>query len=529
MYRKKYRSIQKDDGFTNEVLDNTNEVLDNSVRIIFFVLCVLSLIACYVLACIDLHFLRLKIEDETEAHPARNSIQPLPSELPLIRITLDGNAAVSTNDEYTLGRVTCTVGNATSPSARAGVRVRGSGSRTFPQNSYNLEFREESDPSQDTEKSLCGISGGKELEDWRLVQTWSDASALRTKTAFEVWKLLANDTQGFYLESELVEVILNEQYVGVYLAAEAIKRKTYTFLDADNKTDEHIQSTKASKGLRGILFERGGNEPCFDGYEFDYPKCSVLKDTGFDAQVRDHLKEITTALAANDRPYIESLVDVNSFVDHVLVGELFKDVDAYGRSEYFYIKNMNGGGSQDRLLRAGPEWDFDMSSGTVHLPYDLHWEGFAFDRTSYAPINPWILSLVKKKWFTDMLRTRFVETKQKMMNFSESLRYLDAPSDSNHAKTYELLGRCNLFKQSRHWKRGGWEKICWHPTYLEEVGRLRGWLRSRISWLDATPFVAGKDSPTYEFKKPAGDLARKIIPVTLLSFIFVVIITFSFI
>jgi len=316
-------------------------------RIACFVLCVLSLITCFVIACIDLHYLRLKIEDDTDAHPRRRSIQPTPSELPLIRITLDGNAAVSTTDEYTLGRVACTVGSVASPSARVGLRVRGSGSRTFPQNSYNLEFRQEGNPDEDSEGSLCGISGGKLLEDWRLVQTWSDASALRTKTAFEVWKLLANTTQGFFLESELVEVILNEQYMGVYLATEAIKRKTYTFLDAENKTDEHIKSTKASKGLRGILFERGGNEPCFEGYEFDYPKCSVLRETGFDGEVQNHLNRITNVLATDNKQLIESLVDVDSFVDHVLIGELFKDVDAYGRSEYFYIKNMNGDNFQD--------------------------------------------------------------------------------------------------------------------------------------------------------------------------------------
>ena len=44
------------------------------------------------------------------------------------------------------------------------------------------------------------------------------------------WKHLAQGRKGFYLQSELVEVVLNEEYIGVYLATEAIKRQAYTFV-----------------------------------------------------------------------------------------------------------------------------------------------------------------------------------------------------------------------------------------------------------------------------------------------------------
>ena len=491
-------------------------------------LCAASISACIVLSCIDMHVLRGKYSDLPGRWPSRQSVTPRTSSLPVIRIVTDNSLSVSTTDQYTLSRVTCEFGNVTSPNgARAGLRVRGAGSRSFPQQSYNLEFRQESDAEEDAENSLCNISQGRKLEDWRLVQTWSDASALRTKTAFEVWKKLAQERTGFYLQSELVEVVLNEEYIGVFLATEAIKRKAYTFVDADNKTDEHIKSTKASKGLRGILFEKGGSDLCFDDFEMDYPKCSVLRETSFDKNVRNHLRQTTEVLKTNDRAQIETFVDVNSFVDHVLVAELFKDKDAYRRSEYFYIKDMSSSSAEERLLRAGPEWDFDVSAGTIHSFREMHWEGFAFDRINYlvTAMNPWIRSLVEKDWFIDLLKTRFDEKKEILTQIGESVHHLDAASSENHAKNYNLFGKCNLLFE----KADGWEQKCWHSTYFEEVGRLKGWLRNRHSWLDksfAKNVVATVHKPAKSnYIRVIRTFIRSSVPIVLLSLSFLCLVT----
>jgi len=58
-------------------------------------------------------------------------------------------------------------------------------------------------------------------------------------------------------------------------------------------------------------------------------------------------------------------IDVNSFIDYFILGELSRNVDAYKKSAYFYKDKDSDGG----LLHAGPVWDFDWAWKNINECY----------------------------------------------------------------------------------------------------------------------------------------------------------------
>jgi len=67
-----------------------------------------------------------------------------------------------------------------------------------------------------------------------------------------------------------------------------------------------------------------------------------------------------------------SVIDVNSFIDFMIMQELGRTVDGYRSSSFLYKdKNSKGG-----LLKAGPMWDFNLSYGNADYCD-------AYDTTSY--------------------------------------------------------------------------------------------------------------------------------------------------
>src|SRR5690606_24210146 len=98
---------------------------------------------------------------------------------------------------------------------KIGIEVRGSTSQWFPKKQYAVETRDIS--GEDTSVSLLGFP---EESDWILFAPYNDKSLMRDVLVYKVSSLLGR----YASRSMYCEVVLNSEYVGVYVLLEKVKR-----------------------------------------------------------------------------------------------------------------------------------------------------------------------------------------------------------------------------------------------------------------------------------------------------------------
>jgi len=132
----------------------------------------------------------------------------IPDELKIlvdIGITWNGEG----EDNYTSGEFNHYYG-------KVGIEIRGSSSQMFPKKSYGFETRNQ--VGEDIDFPILGLP---EEGDWILYAPYSDKSLIRNVLTFSLAKPL-----GHYASMcRFVELFLNNEYQGIYVLMEKIKRE----------------------------------------------------------------------------------------------------------------------------------------------------------------------------------------------------------------------------------------------------------------------------------------------------------------
>ena len=98
---------------------------------------------------------------------------------------------------------------------KIGIEIRGSSSQSFPKKQYAVETRDSL--GEDLDVSLLGFP---EESDWILFAPYNDKSLMRDVLIYK----LASDMGRYASRSKYCEVVLNNEYVGVYVLLEKVKR-----------------------------------------------------------------------------------------------------------------------------------------------------------------------------------------------------------------------------------------------------------------------------------------------------------------
>jgi len=91
-------------------------------------------------------------------------------------------------------------------------KVRGNWTSNYPKKGLRLNFEKG--------QSILGLNNGKKLKNWVLLAEYKDGSLLRSKCAFDMSRGILNPDGYYSSDSELVELVINNEYFGVYLLAE---------------------------------------------------------------------------------------------------------------------------------------------------------------------------------------------------------------------------------------------------------------------------------------------------------------------
>jgi hypothetical protein len=264
-----------------------------------------------------------------------------------------------------------------------GIETRGSSSAGFPKKSYGFETRDVL--GADVNVSLLGMPAES---DWILSANFTDKSFTNNALAYS----LARKQGRYGPRTRYVEVLLNNNYIGVYVMMEKIKRDSLRvdiarlknidtagveltggyILKIDKSTGS---STNTGWTSNFKVSNCGSGCNSYTKFQHEYPDESVMhaKQKNY---IRQYVDSFETALFSTNftNPTIgyRKFATAASFIDYMLINELSKNVDGYRISTFFYKE-------KNEKLRMGPVWDYDIAFGNANYCQGGDTAGWAYN------------------------------------------------------------------------------------------------------------------------------------------------------
>jgi hypothetical protein len=386
----------------------------------------------------------------------------------------------------------------------AAFHIRGNSSAMFDKLPYRLELRNEAGGDRD-----CGMFGMPSESDWALVGPHADKTLIHNAFVYDLSREMGLHASRL----RMVEVYINvdgkplssNSYQGVYQIVETIKNQKSrlnlkqldeTKTSADQITGGYIFKFEWMAAEEPLLPCPSGTTNPWNYLELVDPKpiATTQKDyiVNFLKSFHDSLRSTDPANATTGYP---SFIEPKSFVDHVIVNELTRNMDAYVRSQYFYKDR----GSK---MFAGPIWDYDLIAGTGLKPggfggemANIGTEGWQYDGnksrltgggstgfpgSTSSGTADWFPLLLANATFNTQLIARWKELRQTLLTDAAVAARIDAVSAGLTNAADRNFTRWPILAQAR-------VEPFDTPTAATWAGQLasmKTWLSQRSAWLD---------------------------------------------
>jgi len=363
------------------------------------------------------------------------------------------------------------------------ISIRGASSASYPQKSYVLTtYRADS-----TTDSNAVIFGMPSEHDWILLSGYNDKSFIRNTLMFKLFNSMGH----YATRTRHCEVMLNGEYVGVYIFMEKIKR------DANRVNISKLRTTDTSGDqlTGGYIFEHNFPSPGWNSqyapdscstrfYEFKYgyPSADSIQpqQDSYIQHIVDTLENRLYGTAPIDsiwgyRPKINS----SSFVDYLLCNEMSWNNDGFKKSMFFH-KNKD---SHDPALHAGPIWDFDWALKRMPwTPTDYSgWMYTADPCGGDVLFLPWWNIMMSDTIFQNETRCHWEYFRQHAFHTDSINSYIDSmalllnQAQGRHFTRWAILGI----------NTGTPEVPPFSLSYEEEIDTLKSTIGKRLLWMDA--------------------------------------------
>lgn len=418
------------------------------------------------------------------------------SNLPLVVINTSGKTIIDASKiSATMKVISNGAGQVNRPtdagniySGNIGIEIRGAYSSTLPQRPYGIETRDAKGANLNV--SLLGMPAEN---DWILLANYNDKTFMRNTLAYELSRQMGH----YAPRTRMVEVIVNNEYLGIYILMEKIKRDKGR-VDIAKLTNLDISGDNVSGGyIFKIDYFNSSNSWQSNFRPIDHTE-KIVNYVYFDPdpadlvwQQKDYLKTAINSFESilyssnfkdktNGYP---AWIDVNSFLDYFIVSEVARNVDAFKKSVYFFKDKDSKGGK----INAGPVWDFDWAwkniwdCSTFSATDGSGWSYRINDCPNIWPnSNGWIVRLLQDTEFANALNKRYFELRKSYL----SSQYLNSYIDSVQNLANEA--------QARHYSKwpilssnvGAPEVDFQSSTYAGQVTMFKNWIQTRLTWLD---------------------------------------------
>lgn len=391
-------------------------------------------------------------------------------QLPIVNIYTENTAGIDSIDRYEYTDMFFFIDAAgaegfSSTEVMSG-RLRGRGNSTWLWE--KKPFRIKLDES-------ISVLGLEKNRDWILLANYCDKSFLRNIIAYRMGHIL--DGLSWTPTQYPVDLFFNGEYQGVYTIGEHMEVGSGR-VNIDESDDIGT----------GYLLEVGGT---YEGEErskyyfntamemalrivIQSPKEDVITDQQRE-YIEDYVNKAEEAIVSGVG--YQEYIDVDSFIDWILIHELTYNLDSCFRRSCFMTKDKGG------KLQMGPVWDFDIAFGNCDVDnqdYD-DWVtvGDSYDfNESYVTVN-WCNYLMDDSSFRQRLRERWSEVRVALLE--EAMSSIDHYSEKIYASQEEN------FKVWQIWdERVGLEseRNAEYNTYELQIQYLKDFINMRADWID---------------------------------------------
>lgn len=400
-----------------------------------------------------------------------------------------------------------------------GIEFRGSTSQSFPKKGFGLETREQNGEDRNVE-----LLGFPEEEDWVLHGPFSDKSLIRNALLYD----LAGLTMDWAPRVRMVELIVNDDYRGVYLFTERIKR------DGDRVDVARLREDETTgDDLTGgyiLKFDKFTGEDVTTNFAFvsnyraetefeqtipivyDYPSPEDLVPEQRN-YIRDWVHAFEDRLMGPD--WLDPvagyapLIDQETVADFFIYNEISRNVDGYRLSTYFSKEKDSDGGR----LRFGPVWDYNLAYGNANYCRGSETEGWGYEFSDYCPqdgfqISPWWGRFAADPAVRRLIRERYTDLREGPLADEALTARIDSFVD--------LMGADAVARNFARWPILGvpiWPNEFVGRTHAAEIDYLTGWALDRLAWLDGqwlivnsaeNPIAANPRMTLFPNPSPAG-------------------------
>jgi hypothetical protein len=253
---------------------------------------------------------------------------------------------------------------------RIDIEIRGSSSQTTEKKQYGFTTRK-----ADNSTNNVSLLGMPPENDWILNSMTFDPSLIRDYLNYNLSRQIGE----YASRTAYCEVVINNEYKGLYLLQEKIKpdKNRVDILKigmTDNLSPEVtggyiIKADKDTGGDPVLWSEPSGLQWISYIHDWPKPELATVAQTDY---IHNQFQLLATSSSLNNSSVSDgfpSVIDIPSFIDHMIISELGSNVDSYMYSAYFH-KDRND------KLRAGPIWDNDLTFGN-----DLFFWGYNRSKT----------------------------------------------------------------------------------------------------------------------------------------------------
>jgi hypothetical protein len=366
-------------------------------------------------------------------------------------------------------------------SGSTGIEIRGSSSQMFPQKQFGFELW---DLSGDGIKAA--LFGMPSEEDWIINAPYTDKTLIRNHLAYTTSNLIGR----YAPRTDFCEVFINQPedgtsetvYAGVYVFMEKIKKATGR-VNIKKLSSSDVSEPTITGGYI-IKVDRVKED---DGYfdtdnqtriVYEYPKVEDINTAQTD-YLKKYFNDFESALKSSDFTDVNNgyakFIDTDTFVDFLILNELFKNVDGFRLSAFM---NKDRGGK----LKMGPVWDFNVAMGNANYYNGNLYTGWQMDEVQSDDefqVPFWWKRLRQDPAFIEKISVRWNALRDGSLSETSLMKIIDDAAlklNESQKRNYEK------------WKILG--KYVWpNPepfpaTYQEEISTLKTWLKNRLNWMD---------------------------------------------
>jgi hypothetical protein len=371
-----------------------------------------------------------------------------------------------------------------------GIEIRGSSSQQYPKKQYGFETRDVS--GQDLSVSLLGMPAES---DWILSAQYNDKTLMRDVVVYH----LANSLGRYASRTRYCEVVLNGEYMGVYMLFEKIKRdKNRVNIAKLEPADTSGDDITGGYIVKIDKLDGSGNDGWYSAYpphagawqkiyyQYHYPKPEDIT-AGQKAYIQHYIAAIESVFASTQyRDTVNGYpkyVDVSSMVDYFLINEMTKNVDSFRLSFYMY-KDVN---SKNSKLFFGPVWDYNSGFGYAdyyNASQPEGWQISYFDtNTSYKNDDNWQppfwwYKTVKDSAFMKKAGTRWEQLRKNELSVQRIYTVIDSIAlliDEAQKRNFERWPILSSYVWPNSYVGGSYEM---------ELFYLKQWIEKRLHWMD---------------------------------------------